>query len=844
MKLIRRHPDKAYVDNWMWVPKRHVNLEGTKKSLSFLIPEQGGGVRELKLWRETADHLLVPRALWRADALPFEIVDCRPQHYSEVDFHTSIKLDHLPGPNNNLVPTGLDVQQRAMDTMLQSTGGILQLACVSGDTELCLNRGGKGFKMQIGTAFRRMHHISAYKWDRSIPTYIRSKTGDRIGLNRVEAIIERGERTTYTLELEDSKKLRLTREHQVLTSNGFKSIEEGLAIGDEVIVDGERTESVRKSKKAYKRIGGFRHHPYARFQSRSYVIEEHRAVAEATMNGLSLQAFKERCRTGAIEGLQFIDPDLFHVHHKDENKSNNDPKNLEVLPVEDHLQQHRPGADAFGYGVPTPVRVKSISKGKLEPVYDVVCEDPYRNFVANGIIIHNCGKGKTVIFLALAAAMRVPTLIIIDNTTLMKQWAHEIDRFMKVPGGVGLIQADTFDWKHGLVLTTYHTIAARADEMSEEIRRWFGLIGWDEGHHISAPTFAKSADLFYGLRIALTATPTRVDGTHVIYEFHVGPVIFKDLSQTIKPRIYFKWTDIQVDATNPLANIRDRNHEIHLSKLYGHLGSLPTRINIFHRDIDEALRNGRRKILVLSNSVASIMNLATQMVRGPGAPLYSDIPVPTALELGETLEPLDLAARDKKKYEREVKNLELQLTLADLNPIKRNNYRNKLLELQDKLAKGRVFDKIQAVVRKRQLAFIRALEPLLGEVGVMIGDIEAERRLGYARNSRIVLAIMKYGKEGLDAPSIDTIFVLDPFSQRNGLQQLMGRCTRPAENKMEPIVVFYEDNVGHIIAMCKKLRQHLSEWSHEEGGPFPYNLIGHPRNKQWKNQNIFTATGS
>jgi len=157
-----------------------------------------------------------------------------------------------------------------------------------------------------------------------------------------------------------------------------------------------------------------------------------------------------------------------------------------------------------------------------------------------------------------------------------------------------------------------------------------------------------------------------------------------------------------------------------------------------------------------------------------------------------------------------------------------------------------VFDKIQAELRRRQLTFIRDLQKHMGpDIGVMIGDIKSEERIGYARNSRVLLAIMKYGKEGLDAPAIDTVLVLDPFSQRNGLQQLIGRVARAAVDKLEPVVVFYEDNVGPIIGMCKKLRSHLSEWSQEEGGPFTYKLFNHPKAKsQWNQMKMFTATGS
>ena len=584
MKIIQRQRDKAYVDSWLWVPKEYVNVDGTKRSLTFLIAEPGGGARELRLWKETVDHLLVPRALWRTTELPYPVVDCRPQHYAEIDFKSNIRLDHLPGVGG-LISTGQDLQQRALNALIDNPGGILQLAC---------------------------------------------------------------------------------------------------------------------------------------------------------------------------------------------------------------------------------------------------------------------GKGKTVVFLELVAQLRVPTLVIIDNTQLLEQWRGEVNKMLTVPGGVGLIQADVFDWQHGLVLSTYHTIAARAESMPEEVRRWFGLIGWDEGHHISAPTFAKSADLFYGKRVALTATPTRVDGTHVVYEFHVGPILFKDLTQAIKPRIYFKWTGFEVDASDPMANIRDRNSDIHLVKLFAHIGSLKPRLDSIVQDINEAKAQSRRKILVLSNSVPSILNLATLLIHGSAAQLYSDIPVPQPYEVGESVIPLDLSLPEKRKKQIVAERLRKLLEDQTLNPLKQDQYQTKLIELETTLNRCRVFDKIQAELRRRQLAFIRNLQQYMGpDIGVMIGDIKSEERMGYARNSQVLLAIMKYGKEGLDAPAIDTVLVLDPFSQRNGLQQLIGRVARASVDKLEPVVVFYEDNVGPLIAMCRKLQKHLNEWSQEEGGPFTYKLFNHPKAKsQWNKIKMFTATGS
>ena len=113
-----------------------------------------------------------------------------------------------------------------------------------------------------------------------------------------------------------------------------------------------------------------------------------------------------------------------------------------------------------------------------------------------GILQLACGKGKTCVALHLASIKKVPTLIVVPDTQLLEQWKGEIKKLLIVPGGVGLIQSSTFDWKKPVVLTTYHTIGARAESLPEEVRSWFGLIVWDEGHHVPAPTFAASAEVF------------------------------------------------------------------------------------------------------------------------------------------------------------------------------------------------------------------------------------------------------------------------------------------------------------------------------------------------------------
>lgn len=554
ISLIKKDPNKGYFGRQLWIPKNHVNVRSIKAGLEFPVMTDTG-VEFMQLWEENDTHLIVPREFiprsQYKDA-PFPIIDVGPRKYRKIRIKSKIVLDFLRPQE--------DVQRRAHSAMSGVPSGILNLSCLAGDTEIGLNRAGKGFSKTIKEAFYkhndalgREHH----PWDLSIPTYVRSNKDGRIGLQKILKILYQGKKQTYTLTLQDGKSLRLTDDHGVQTPSGEFIPLSKLREGMEVMTDSDRIRSIRKPKSYYRRIGWYSTHPFVRKEVKegkyfSYVIEEHRIVAECVLNGVpSVSAYREIFKSGKISWLKFIDPKVYHVHHKDENPKNNSPDNLEVLLKEKHLGGHRPGARAFGYGVPTPVKIKSITPHKVEDVYDIMCDDPHHNFVANGIVVTNCGKGKTQIALQTIADKQMPAIVIVNNTTLIDQWRNRIETFLEVEGGVGVVQGDpdTWDWRgRGIVLAMIHSLSLRYEEIPVGFDRYFGGVYYDEVHHLSAPLFVHTAPMFYGERFGLTATVNREDGLEPIYQYHIGPVFFRDLAQDVKPRIYIQENPITVDT--------------------------------------------------------------------------------------------------------------------------------------------------------------------------------------------------------------------------------------------------------------------------------------------------------
>ena len=223
-----------------------------------------------------------------------------------------------------------------------------------------------------------------------------------------------------------------------------------------------------------------------------------------------------------------------------------------------------------------------------------------------GLLNLSCGKGKTQIALSHMAHKQVPTLVIVNNTTLIDQWRARIETFMTVDGGIGVVQGDpaTWDWRgRGVVLAMIHSLSLRYEEIPEGFDRYFGGIYYDEVHHLSAPLFVHTAPMFYGERWGLTATVNREDGLEPIYQYHIGPTFFRDLQQDIKPRIYIQEVPISIDVADPaVVSAIYAGGKINIPKLRTYLGTLKANNDFIAEKLQLPISKGR-KLLVLSHSV-------------------------------------------------------------------------------------------------------------------------------------------------------------------------------------------------------------------------------------------------
>ena len=461
-----------------------------------------------------------------------------------------------------------------------------------------------------------------------------------------------------------------------------------------------------------------------------------------------------------------------------------------------------------------------------------------------GVLQLACGKGKTATSLHVIAAQKVPAIVLVDNGQLLQQWLQEVEALLDVPGGVGVIAQGQKDWKKGLVLATYQSVANWAPTMPEEVRRWFGAVYWDEGHHVSAPMFSRTAPLFYGKRYALTATPERDDGFHIIADIHIGPVLHKDLSQPLKANIVFSHTGLQLDVNDPSCDVLDRQRELHLSKVFSYYGRWRTRLNRVLQDCHDAVNAGRN-VLVLCNGVDEVVNLMCLWTHGDKAQLISDMAFPTPAEVDEPGAAFNPLTPDGAKGLET--RLQRQLQMVCLCSLKAKSMRDQTYQkalsfyytLKSEWEAYLVYRKMERLHEKRRKTFINMLVNTPSTAGFMVYGVPAKVRQEFVKKRRVTFAIMKYGREGLDAPNLDTVVVSSVFSSKPTLQQVMGRITgRPSPNKKSCVLLIYRDDVGPLIGMCKKLERHLRSWAPEEGGPLDFEHVGNPRIRQPKYKNL------
>ena len=144
-----------------------------------------------------------------------------------------------------------------------------------------------------------------------------------------------------------------------------------------------------------------------------------------------------------------------------------------------------------------------------------------------GVLVGPPGSGKTVAALGVLTAVGGETLVLVPSRELARQWRAEIvthttlteDQVGEYHGGKKQIRPVT--------VATYHVAGMDRHRRLFDDREW-GLIVFDEAHHVPSPVHRRAADLQSRHRLGLSASPVREDEKETEIFTLVGPPIGTD----------------------------------------------------------------------------------------------------------------------------------------------------------------------------------------------------------------------------------------------------------------------------------------------------------------------------
>lgn len=312
------------------------------------------------------------------------------------------------------------------------------MRCLSGKSRLTINRAGKAFSITMERLVRGLE--GQLGWDLSIPTKAQSMDEQgSIILNTITLAHKPGKKPCMRVTLSNGSVLECTAEHKLLTPRGKVPLSD-LRVGDFVLVaQWPKAGSKKRPDNKSRYLQGFWDHPYAekgtsrrkdRPVERYARVKKHRLAAEASASGLPFDEYVRMVREGQHDGLVFLDPRVWHVHHKDGDHTNNDPVNLEVMTQEQHSRLHGvEGAWRNVNGRAVPATITKLEYAGEQEVFDLTMANPLNNYVAEGVVVSNSGKTPTT--LAAATLIGAQKVLIVCPSIAKFVWATELAKWME-----------------------------------------------------------------------------------------------------------------------------------------------------------------------------------------------------------------------------------------------------------------------------------------------------------------------------------------------------------------------------------------------------------------------------
>lgn len=165
-------------------------------------------------------------------------------------------------------------------------------------------------------------------------------------------------------------------------------------------------------------------------------------------------------------------------------------------PVEDN-SKFREADKKIGADMAEDIELRDYQKEYVEKAYEKKA----------AVLANPAGSGKTVTAIGLMSKIDGPTLVLVPQRNLVGQWKRELlDKTTITEDQIGEYHGDEKEL-NDVTIATYHM----AGEKTDIFRKEWGLIIFDEVHHIPSQLFRKTASLQSTRRVGLSASPVRED---------------------------------------------------------------------------------------------------------------------------------------------------------------------------------------------------------------------------------------------------------------------------------------------------------------------------------------------
>lgn len=138
-----------------------------------------------------------------------------------------------------------------------------------------------------------------------------------------------------------------------------------------------------------------------------------------------------------------------------------------------------------------------------------------------GLVVLPTGAGKSHVAVLAIDDRRRSALVVAPTLDLVRQWYDLLRTSFATE--VGVVGGGDYDVRP-LTVTTYDSAYLHMGRLGAD----FGLVVFDEAHHLPGASYALGAALCLApYRLGLTATPERTDGREAVLEELIGPTVYR-----------------------------------------------------------------------------------------------------------------------------------------------------------------------------------------------------------------------------------------------------------------------------------------------------------------------------